>query len=63
MVKSFKDQDFFQIRKSNLEKGTLFTDPAFPPSNQSLFHGKNNLAGKIQWKRPGVTSKAKLQQF
>lgn len=54
MVKSFKGQDFYQIRKSHLDNGTLFTDQEFPPNNQSLFHGKNNLIGKIDWKRPGV---------
>ena len=37
MVKPFKGQDFYQIRKSHLDQGTLFTDPEFPPSNQVFY--------------------------
>lgn len=52
MVVHYRNQKYSQLKRDFQRRGELFTDPQFPPSNESLF-----LSGKseqeIVWKRPG----------
>lgn len=54
MVVHYRNQKYSQLRRDHQRRGELFTDPVFPPSNESLF-----LSGKsekeIVWKRPAVS--------
>jgi len=36
-ARAFADQSFEDLRAQCLDEGVLFTDPEFPPSNQSLY--------------------------
>ena len=53
MVVHYRNQKYSQLRRDHQGRGELFTDPTFPPANESLF-----LSGKsekeVVWKRPGV---------
>lgn len=49
-------QDFYKIRQQCLEAGTLFEDPEFPATIESLFHSyKSDL--RYEWLRPKEISK------
>lgn len=54
MVVHYRNQKYSQLKRDYQRRGELFTDPQFPPSNESLF-----LSGKsekeIVWKRPHVS--------
>lgn len=51
----FKGQNYDQLRKAAQSSGSPFEDPEFPAADASLFH-KRTSPGKIEWKRPGVSS-------
>ena len=44
------DQDFETLKTASLESGELFTDPEFPPDDQSLFFSKDPPFA-FEWKR------------
>ncbi len=50
----YLNQDFDQIKASNLKYGTLFEDEEFPACNGSLFRFKSpqNNGRKVFWMRP-----------
>lgn len=50
-VLRYRNQNYEQLKKHNLELGTLFSDAAFPGVNSVL--GLSNLPDNIVWKRPG----------
>ena len=46
-------QDFHRLQSAHLRKGSLFTDPKFPPGPCSLsYSGSSDLTG-VRWLRPG----------
>ena len=49
------DQDFEELRSACLESGELFTDPEFPPDDQSLFFSKDPPFA-FEWKRASELS-------
>ena len=49
------DQDFEELRASCLDAGELFTDPEFPPDDQSLFFSKEPPFA-FEWKRASEIS-------
>jgi len=49
------DQDFEELRNACLESGELFTDPEFPPDDQSLFFSKDPPFA-FEWKRASELS-------
>ena len=56
-------QDYASLKKELLKKGTLFEDPKFPATSESLF--KYNIPGNItfpiKWKRPNeITRRPKF---
>ncbi|XP_043975398.1 calpain-5-like isoform X1 [Gambusia affinis] len=51
MVAPYEGQSFAALRRRCRQNGTLFEDPLFPPSDQSLFYQGNRI-GHITWKRP-----------
>ncbi|KAM4743139.1 calpain-5-like [Anableps anableps] len=51
MVVPYEGQSFAALRRRCRQKGTLFEDPLFPASDQSLFYQRNRI-GHITWKRP-----------
>uniref|UniRef100_A0A3B3X415 Calpain catalytic domain-containing protein n=1 Tax=Poecilia mexicana TaxID=48701 RepID=A0A3B3X415_9TELE len=53
MVAAYEGQSFAALRRRCRQNGTLFEDPLFPPSDQSLFYQRNRI-GHITWKRPKV---------
>jgi len=55
-MKEFKNQNYEQLLKTQLEYGVPFTDPLFPPNDSSLFFS-NRERGRMNvvWKRPGVS--------
>ncbi len=44
-------QDFYALRQEALDSGDLFTDPEFPPDDQSLYFSKDPPFA-FEWKRP-----------
>ncbi|XP_026208215.1 calpain-5-like [Anabas testudineus] len=50
-VSDFQGQSFHKLRRYCLRRGTLFKDPLFPPSAQSLFYKREPPPG-LTWKRP-----------
>uniref|UniRef100_A0A3P9HBS9 Calpain 5a n=1 Tax=Oryzias latipes TaxID=8090 RepID=A0A3P9HBS9_ORYLA len=55
MVVPYEGQSFSALRKRCQQKGCLFEDPLFPPSDKSLFY-EGNRVGQVVWKRPGELS-------
>ncbi len=53
IAQAFKKQNFYEILDELYEKGSLFEDPEFPASEESLFI-KQIPKKKIEWKRPYV---------
>ncbi|XP_075040426.1 calpain-6 [Mixophyes fleayi] len=51
-VRHLKNQNFWQLKNECMKAGTLYEDPEFPASNESLFYSKAP-PDLIQWKRPG----------
>ncbi|KAM8903443.1 calpain-5a isoform 1-T1 [Spinachia spinachia] len=51
MVVPYEGQSFSALRRQCRQNGSLFEDPLFPTSDQSLFY-QNNSIGRITWKRP-----------
>ena len=49
------DQDFYELRASCLEAGELFTDPEFPPDDQSLYFSQDPPFA-VEWKRASEIS-------
>lgn len=47
----YEGQSFSALRRQCQHKGTLFEDPLFPTSDQSLFYQRNQI-GRVTWKRP-----------
>lgn len=50
----YEGQSFSALRRQCQHKGTLFEDPLFPASDQSLFYQRNQI-GRVTWKRPNVS--------
>ena len=48
-------QNFEEIRQECLDNGELFTDPEFPPDDQSLFYSKDPPFA-FEWKRASEIS-------
>ena len=44
-------QDFYALRQEALDRGQLFTDPEFPPDDQSLYFSES-VPYSLEWKRP-----------
>lgn len=57
-IRPFKDQDFESLR-AECSADSLFEDPEFPASNESLYFGQEPPAG-IQWLRPHEVSEDPL---
>ncbi len=59
MVVHYRKQKYGKLRKRCQRTRELFTDPEFPPSNNSLFIGGKppGSMGKLEivWKRPAVS--------
>lgn len=53
-VHSFQAQNFHALRRACLRRGSLFKDPLFPASAQSLFYRREPPLG-LTWKRPRVS--------
>ncbi|XP_063349209.1 calpain-5a [Pelmatolapia mariae] len=51
MAVPYEGQSFSALRRQCQHKGTLFEDPLFPASDQSLFYQRNQI-GRVTWKRP-----------
>ncbi|XP_004569702.1 calpain-5 [Maylandia zebra] len=51
MAVPYEGQSFSALRRQCQHKGTLFEDPLFPTSDQSLFYQRNQI-GRVTWKRP-----------
>ncbi|XP_073455456.1 calpain-6 [Aquarana catesbeiana] len=51
-VRSFKSQNFLELKSECVKKGRLFEDPEFPATDESLFYSKAP-PHSIEWKRPG----------
>ncbi|XP_013888263.1 calpain-5 [Austrofundulus limnaeus] len=51
MVVPYEGQSFSALKKKCQQSKTLFEDPLFPASDQSLFYQKNQI-GRVTWKRP-----------
>uniref|UniRef100_A0A1A8EZW2 Calpain 5a n=1 Tax=Nothobranchius korthausae TaxID=1143690 RepID=A0A1A8EZW2_9TELE len=51
MVVPFEGQSFSALRRKCQQNGSLFEDPLFPASDQSLFYQSNQI-GRVTWKRP-----------
>ncbi|CAK6982436.1 Calpain-5 [Scomber scombrus] len=51
MAVPYEGQSFSALRRKCQQSGTLFEDPLFPASDQSLFY-QNNRIGRVTWKRP-----------
>lgn len=55
MVVKYRNQNYSKLKRDHQRSGQLFTDPEFPPTNESLFiSGKSD--EEIVWKRPGVST-------
>ncbi|MBN3299307.1 CAN5 protein, partial [Amia calva] len=50
-VRVFKGQCYHRLKQRCLHRGTLFQDPVFPPSAESLFYRRAPPPG-LTWKRP-----------
>ncbi|XP_078693465.1 calpain-5-like isoform X2 [Branchiostoma floridae x Branchiostoma belcheri] len=50
-IKHFKGQNYSDLKKECEEKGELFTDPEFPPTEESLWYDQA-IPARIEWKRP-----------
>ncbi|XP_066578750.1 calpain-5 [Amia ocellicauda] len=50
-VRVFKGQCYHRLKQRCLHRGTLFQDPLFPPSAESLFYRRAPPPG-LTWKRP-----------
>ena len=53
MVRKYLNQDYRKLKQECQRRGELFTDPAFPPSAESMFYSGRN-EGDVVWKRPRV---------
>ncbi|MEQ2262314.1 Calpain-5 [Xenotaenia resolanae] len=51
MVVLYEGQSFAALRRRCRQNGSLFEDPLFPASDQSLFYQRNRI-GHVTWKRP-----------
>ncbi|XP_041850010.1 calpain-5-like [Melanotaenia boesemani] len=51
MVVLYEGQSFSALRRRCQQNGSLFEDPLFPASDQSLFYQRNQI-GHVTWKRP-----------
>ncbi|KAM4567199.1 calpain-5-like [Odontesthes bonariensis] len=51
MVVPYEGQSFSALKRRCQQNGTLFEDPLFPTSDQSLFYQRNQI-GRVTWKRP-----------
>lgn len=47
----YEGQSFSALRRQCQQNKTLFEDPLFPPSDESLFY-QTNTVGHVTWKRP-----------
>ncbi|XP_044263644.1 calpain-A-like isoform X2 [Tribolium madens] len=45
-------QDFYELRDQCLQRGQLFEDPEFPPTDSSLFYS-HRPDRRFEWRRPG----------
>ncbi|XP_015833872.1 calpain-A isoform X3 [Tribolium castaneum] len=45
-------QDFYELRDQCLQRGELFEDPEFPPTDSSLFYS-HRPDRRFEWRRPG----------
>lgn len=52
-----KPQDFQEIQKELLKKGSLFEDEDFPANDSSLVYSQKKLPRGIEWKRPNELTK------
>ncbi|GCC48181.1 hypothetical protein chiPu_0032344 [Chiloscyllium punctatum] len=52
-VGRYKGQDYRALRRSCQRQRSLFEDPHFPVTNDSIYYTKSP-PGTIEWKRPGV---------
>ncbi|XP_018591661.1 calpain-5a [Scleropages formosus] len=50
-VKAYEDQQYASLKKHCFQSKTLFEDPLFPATDQSLFFQANRI-GHVTWKRP-----------
>ena len=55
MVRKYLNQDYRKLKQECQRRGEPFTDPAFPPSAESLFFS-GRTEGDVVWKRPRVSS-------
>uniref|UniRef100_T1IN91 Calpain catalytic domain-containing protein n=1 Tax=Strigamia maritima TaxID=126957 RepID=T1IN91_STRMM len=46
------DQNYADLKKQCQERGVLFDDPHFPPTDVSMFFSEKGYVGQVQWKRP-----------
>uniref|UniRef100_A0A8C2X4X3 Calpain 5 n=1 Tax=Cyclopterus lumpus TaxID=8103 RepID=A0A8C2X4X3_CYCLU len=53
MVVPYEGQSFSALKRQCLQSGSLFEDPLFPATDQSLFYQSNHI-GHVTWKRPKV---------
>ncbi|XP_072248125.1 calpain-5a [Leuresthes tenuis] len=51
MVVPYEGQSFSALKWRCQQNGSLFEDPLFPTSDQSLFYQRNQI-GRVTWKRP-----------
>ncbi|XP_060710438.1 calpain-5-like [Hemiscyllium ocellatum] len=51
-VRRYKGQDYRALRRSCQRQRSLFEDPHFPVTNDSIYYTKSP-PGTIEWKRPG----------
>ena len=47
-------QDYDVLRRQHLAEGTLFEDPYFPATDESMFYSQKP-PRKFEWKRPQVS--------
>ena len=51
MVQRYQNQNYSALKSSCAKIGTLFEDPYFPPTNDSLTYSKQPTQSVV-WKRP-----------
>ncbi|KAM8952492.1 calpain-6 isoform 1-T1 [Pelodytes ibericus] len=51
-IRGLKSQNYLELKRECMKNKTLFEDPEFPASDESLFHSPH-LAQKVDWCRPG----------
>lgn len=53
-IKGFEGQQYSALKSQCQQNGSLFEDPLFAPTDESLFYQGNRI-GRVHWKRPKVS--------